>query len=178
MDKVNYTLMCDFYELTMANGYFELGMKDQITYFDVFFRNNPDNGGFSIFCGLDEIISYINNLHFTDEDIEFLRSKNTFSDEFLEYLRDFKFTGDIYAFKEGTPIFPGEPIMIVRSNAIEAQFIETYVLACINHQSLIATKASRIVRAAEGRGISEFGARRAHGAESATLGARASYIAG
>lgn len=178
MNKVNYTLMCDFYELTMANGYFESGLKDQIAYFDVFFRKVPDGGGFAIFCGLDSILEYIENLKFTDEDIEFLRSKNTFSEEFLEYLRNFKFTGDIYAMKEGTPIFPNEPVMIIRGNAIEAQFIETYILACFNHQSLIATKASRIVRAAQGRAISEFGARRAHGAEAATLGARAAYIAG
>lgn len=178
MSELNYTLMCDFYELTMANGYFESQMGDQIAYFDVFFRNVPDGGGFAIFCGLDTILDYIKNLKFTDEDIEFLRSKNTFSEGFLEYLRNFKFTGDIYAMKEGTPIFPNEPIMIVRGTAIEAQFIETYVLACINHQSLIATKASRIVRAAQGRAISEFGARRAHGADAATLGARAAYIAG
>lgn len=178
MSELNYTLMCDFYELTMANGYFESQMGDQIAYFDVFFRNVPDGGGFAIFCGLDTILDYIKNLRFSAEDIEFLRSKNTFSEGFLEYLRNFKFTGDIYAMKEGTPIFPNEPIMIVRGTAIEAQFIETYVLACINHQSLIATKASRIVRAAQGRAISEFGARRAHGAEAATLGARAAYIAG
>ena len=153
MNKVNYTLMCDFYELTMANGYFESGLKDQTAYFDVFFRKVPDGGGFAIFCGLDSILEYIENLKFTDEDIEFLRSKNTFSEEFLEYLRNFKFTGDIYAMKEGTPIFPNEPVMIIRGNAIEAQFIETYILACFNHQSLIATKASRIVRAAQGRAI-------------------------
>ena len=178
MKKMNYTLMCDFYELTMANGYFESGLKDQTAYFDVFFRKVPDGGGFAIFCGLESILDYIKNLRFTDEDIEFLRSKNAFSEEFLEYLRDFKFTGDIYAMKEGTPIFPNEPVMIIKGNAIEAQFIETFILACFNHQSLIATKASRIVRAAQGRAISEFGARRAHGAEAATLGARSAYIAG
>lgn len=178
MNKTNYTMMCDFYEITMANGYFESGMKDMITYFDVFFRNIPDDGGFAIFCGLQRIIEYIENLHFTEDDIEYLRRKKTFSEGFLNYLRDFKFTGDIYSVKEGTPIFPGEPILTVRGNAIEAQFIETYLLAVINHESLIATKASRIVRAAQGRAISEFGARRAHGAESATQGARAAYIAG
>lgn len=175
---MNYTLMCDFYELTMANGYFNSNIKDQICYFDVFYRTIPDNGGFAIAAGLEQIIEYIKNLHFTKEDIEFLRAKKIFSEAFLEYMSNFKFTGDIYAVKEGTPIFPKEPIMVVKSNAIEAQFIETYVLATINHQSLVATKASRIVRAAQGRTISEFGARRAHGAEAATLGARAAYIAG
>lgn len=178
MNKVNYTLMCDFYELTMMNGYFELGMKDKICYFDVFYRTIPDNGGFAITCGLEQVIEYIENLHFSEEDIQYLASKKLFSKEFLDYLRDFKFTGDIYAIPEGTPVFPNEPIMTVRSKAIEAQFIETYVLATLNHQSLIATKASRIIRSANGITISEFGARRAHGAEAATLGARAAYIAG
>lgn len=176
--KENYTLLCDFYELTMGNGYFKNNMKDQIAYFDVFFRNVPDGGGFAIACGLEQVIDYINNLKFTKEDIDFLRGKNIFDEEFLEYLADFKFTGDIYAVKEGTPIFPNEPIMIVRAPVIEAQFIETFVLLSINHQSLIATKSNRIARASEGRAVSEFGSRRAQGADGAILGARASYIAG
>jgi nicotinate phosphoribosyltransferase len=178
MDKSNYTMMCDFYELTMANGYMRAGRGDTIAYFDVFFRTIPDQGGFAIACGLEEIVRYIENLKFTDADIEYLRSKGAFSAEFLEYLKNFRFTGDIYAVPEGTVVFPNEPVLIVRAPAPEAQFIETFVLTTINHQSLIATKAQRIVRAAEGRPVLEFGARRAHGAESATLGARAAYIAG
>ena len=178
MNNYNFTLMCDFYELTMANGYFESGMKDQICYFDVFYRRTPDQGGFAIAAGLEQVLDYIKNLHFSEDEIEFLRSKNCFSNEFLEYLKTFKFTGDIYAVKEGTVIFPKEPIMIVRSNTIEAQFIETYVLSVLNHSSLIATKANRIVRASENHAISEFGARRAHGPLSATVGARAAFIGG
>lgn len=170
--------MCDFYELTMANGYFESGFKDKICYFDVFYRVVPDNGGFAIAAGLEQVVDYIKKLKFTKTDIDYLRSKKMFSEQFLEYLKTFKFSGDIYAVPEGTPVFPKEPMLIVKSKAIEAQFIETYVLATLNHQSLIATKASRIVRAAKGRGISEFGARRAHGAEASILGARAAYIAG
>ncbi len=176
--KHNYTMMTDFYELTMANGYFEAGKKDEICYFDVFYRTIPDQAGYAICAGLEQVIDYIKDLHFDEEDIEFLRSKNYFSEGFLEYLSDFKFKGDIYAMPEGTPIFPNEPFMIVRGNAIEAQFIETFVLSELNHQTLIATKTNRIVRAAQGRAISEFGARRAHGAEAAILGARAAYIAG
>lgn len=176
--KYNYTMMTDFYELTMANGYFESGKKDDICYFDVFFRTIPDNAGYAIFAGLEQVIDYIKELHFDSEDIEFLRKKGCFSEGFLEYLKDFKFKGDIYAMPEGTPIFPNEPFMIIRGNAIEAQFVETFVLSVLNHQSLIATKANRIVRASGGRAVSEFGARRAHGAEAATLGARAAYIAG
>ena len=178
MKDYNLTLMCDLYELTMANGYFEAGMKDQICYFDVFYRTIPDGGGFAIAAGLEQVIEYINNLHFSEEEIEFLRNKNIFSEGFLNYLKDFSFTGDIYSVKEGTPVFPNEPIMIIKANAIEAQFIETYVLSVINHSSLIATKANRIVRASEGRSISEFGARRAHGALAATIGARAAFIGG
>ena len=170
MEKTNYTMMCDFYELTMANGYFKSGLKDKICYFDVFYRVVPDNGGFAIAAGLEQVVDYIKNLKFSKKDIEYLRSKKIFSEDFLEYLKTFKFSGDIYAVPEGTPIFPKEPMLIVRSKAIEAQFIETYVLATLNHQSLIATKASRIVRAAKGKGISEFGARRAHGAEASLLG--------
>lgn len=174
----NYTLLCDFYELTMGNGYLENGMKDKITYFDVFFRRVPDGGGFAIAAGLEQVIEYIRSLRFTKEDIEFLRNKGVFSESFLEYLSNFKFTGDIYAVPEGTVVFPGEPILTVRAKAPEAQLIETYVLLCINHQSLIATKSNRIVRAAEGKPVSEFGSRRAQGADGAILGARAAYIAG
>lgn len=176
--KRNLTMLCDYYELTMSNGYFLGGMKDKIVYFDVFYRDNPDNGGYAICAGLEQIVEYINDLHFDDEDIEYLRSKNCFSEEFLEYLRGFRFTGDIWAIPEGTVVFPGEPLMIVRAPIIEAQFIETYVLMMINHQSLIATKAARITRSAKGRPVSEFGSRRAQGADAAMLGARAAYIGG
>ena len=178
MAKPNNTLLCDFYELTMANGYFELGKADEIAYFDVFFRKVPDGGGFAIAAGLEQVIEYIKTLKFTEQDIEFLRSKGIFSDKFLDYLKDFRFTGDIYAVPEGTPIFPGEPIMTVRAPSIEAQFIETFLLLCLNHQSLIATKANRVVRAAQGRPVAEFGSRRAQGADGAILGARAAYIGG
>ncbi|MBR4296386.1 MAG: nicotinate phosphoribosyltransferase [Clostridia bacterium] len=174
----NLTMLCDFYELTMTNGYFKSGIGNRISYFDVFYRSNPDGAGFAIAAGLEQVIEYINDLHFEDEDIEYLRNKGVFDEEFLEYLRSFRFTGDIYAVTEGTVIFPGEPIMTVRAPAIEAQFIETYILLILNHQSMVATKANRIVRAAEGKMISEFGSRRAHGADAAILGARASYIAG
>ena len=174
----NHTLLCDFYELTMANGYFELGKGDEIAYFDVFFRTIPDGGGFAIAAGLAQVIEYIKALRFTEEDIEFLRSKGIFSENFLAYLKDFRFTGDIYAVPEGTPIFPGEPFMTVRAPSIQAQFIETYVLLALNHQSLIATKANRVVRAAQGRAVAEFGSRRAQGADGAILGARAAYIGG
>lgn len=176
--KRNLTLLCDYYELTMANGYFECGIGDRIVYFDVFYRNNPDGGGYAITAGLEQIIEYIEDLQFTDEDIEFLRSKGCFSEQFLNYLRGFKFTGDIWAIPEGTVVFPGEPLMTVRAPAIEAQFIETYILMMINHQSLIATKASRLARSAKGRILSEFGSRRAHGSDAAILGARAAYIGG
>ena len=176
--NMNYTMLCDFYELTMANGYFQTGMADQICYFDIFFRNVPDGGGFAIAAGLEQIIDYINGLQFDEEDIAYLRKKGCFSEEFLDYLRAFRFTGDIWAVPEGTPIFPREPILTVRAPAIQAQFIETYLLLCLNHQSLIATKSNRIVRAAQGRPVSEFGSRRAQGADGALLGARASYIAG
>ena len=178
MSKMNHTLLCDFYELTMANGYFELGKGNEIAYFDVFFRTLPDGGGFAIAAGLAQVIEYIKELKFTEEDINFLRGKGIFSEKFLEYLRDFRFTGDIYAVPEGTPIFPGEPFMTVRAPAIQAQFIETYVLLALNHQSLIATKANRVVRAAQGRAVAEFGSRRAQGADGAILGARAAYIGG
>ncbi|MGD9604670.1 MAG: nicotinate phosphoribosyltransferase [Bacilli bacterium] len=178
MNKIDYALMCDFYELTMTNGYFKYGLKDRICYFDVFFRSVPDDGGFAITCGLEQVIKYIQELHFSVEDIDYLRTKKIFSEEFLEYLLSFKFCGDIWAIPEGTPIFPNEPVMTVKAKAIEAQLLETFVLTTLNHQSLIATKASRIVRAANGRAVFEFGARRAHGPMAATLGARAAYIAG
>ncbi len=174
----NLTMLCDFYELTMANGYFKSGIREKVVYFDVFYRKNPDNGGYAIAAGLEQVVEYINDLRFTDEDIEFLRSKNCFDEEFLEYLRHFRFSGDIWAIPEGTVVFPGEPLMIVRAPVIEAQFIETYVLMMINHQSLIATKAARIKRASKGRAVSEFGSRRAQGADAAILGARAAYIGG
>ena len=174
----NHTMLCDFYELTMANGYFKAGVGNKISYFDVFFRRIPDGGGFAIVAGLDQIIDYIENLHFTEEDIAYLRTKGIFDEAFLDYLRTFRFTGDIYAVPEGTPVFPYEPILTVRAPAMEAQFIETFLLLTINHQAMIATKANRIVRAADGRPISEFGSRRAHGTAAAILGARASYIAG
>ena len=174
----NYTMMCDFYELTMINGYFESGLTEQICYFDVFFRSIPDSGGFAICAGLEQIIEYIQNLHFSEADLAYLRSKRIFKEDFLNYLKTFSFTGDIYAIPEGTPIFPNEPIITIRAKAIEAQFIETYLLSVFNHQSLIATKANRIARAADFATISEFGARRAHGANAAVLGARAAYIGG
>ena len=177
-DKLNLTMLCDFYELTMSQGYFANGYRDRITYFDVFFRQCPDGGGFAVAAGLEQIIQYIQDLHFAPEDIAYLRNRGIFSEEFLEYLENFRFTGDIWAVPEGTPIFPKEPIITVRAPAIEAQLIETYILLCINHQSLIATKANRIVRAAEGRTVLEFGSRRAQGADAAILGARAAYIGG
>ncbi len=176
--KQNLTLLTDFYEITMANGYFEAGMRDEKAYFDMFFRRVPDGGGFAIMAGVEQMIEYFKNLKFDDEDIEFLRSKNCFSEGFLEYLRDFKFSCDVWAVPEGTPIFPGEPIVTVHGPLIQAQFVETMILLLINHQSLIATKANRIVRAAKGRGVMEFGTRRAHGSAAAILGARAAYIAG
>ena len=175
---INYTMLCDFYELTMGNGYFQTGMGDQICYFDVFFRSVPDGGGFAVAAGLEQVIDYVEQLRFDEEDLEYLRSKGCFAPEFLDYLRQFRFTGDIWAVPEGTPIFPGEPILTVRAPAIQAQFIETFLLLTLNHQSLIATKSNRIVRAAAGRPVSEFGSRRAQGADGAVLGARASYIAG
>ena len=177
-DKLNMTMLCDFYELTMSNGYFRNGMKDRICYFDVFYRNVPDGGGFAIAAGLEQVIEYIRDLHFSDEDIEYLRSRKLFSEEFLDYLRSFRFTGDIFAVPEGTPIFPREPMLTVRAPAIEAQLIETYILLILNHQSLIATKANRVVRAAQGRRVLEFGSRRAQGAQGAILGARAAFIGG
>ena len=175
---MNHSMIMDFYELTMANGYFDTKYKDTIVYFDIFYRKNPYSGGYAVFCGLDSIVKYINELEFTDNDIKYLESKNCFTKEFLEYLRTFKFSGDIYSFKEGSIIFPNEPVVTIKANAIEAQIIETYLLLLFNHQSLIATISRRIVVAAGGRPVMEFGARRAHGASSAILGSRAGYISG
>ncbi len=177
-EHLNHTMLCDFYQLTMANGYFQSGKKDQICYFDVFFRSVPDGGGFAIAAGLEQVIEYIQDLRFDEKDIAYLRSRNCFSEEFLSYLKGFHFTGDIWAVPEGTPVFPREPILTVRAPAIQAQFVETFLLLTLNHQSLIATKASRIVRAAQGRLVSEFGSRRAQGPDAALLGARAAYIGG
>ncbi len=176
--KRNLTMLCDFYELTMSNGYFKCGIKDKTVYFDVFYRDNPDGGGFAVVAGLEQIVEYINDLHFDEDDISYLRSKALFDEDFLAYLKDFRFTGDVWAIPEGTVVFPGEPLITVRAKAIEAQFIETYILMMINHQSLIATKAARLTRAAKGRLVSEFGSRRAQGADAAILGARAAYIGG
>ncbi len=174
----NCTMLCDFYQLTMGNGYFRTKHADKIAYFDVFFRRVPDGGGYAICAGLEQVIGYIKGLRFTEEDIRYLRGKGIFDEDFLDYLRHFKFTGDIRAVPEGTPVFPSEPLLTVRAPAIQAQLIETMLLLLINHQSLIATKANRIVRAAQGRAISEFGSRRAQGASGAVLGARAAYIGG
>lgn len=178
INEDNYTMLCDFYQLTMGNGYFKTRHADRIAYFDLFFRRVPDGGGYAICAGLEQVIEYIENLRFSEKDIEYLRTKKIFSEEFLEYLRNFKFEGDIFAIPEGTPVFPNEPLITVRAPSIQAQLIETMLLLLVNHQSLIATKANRIVRAAEGRAISEFGSRRAHGTAAAVLGARAAYIGG
>jgi nicotinate phosphoribosyltransferase len=178
MDRENLTLLCDFYEYTMANGYLESGMQDTVVYYDMFFRNVPDKGGYAVMAGLEQVIRRVQEMSFSDEDIEFFRSKGIFSERFLEYLRGFRFTGDIYAVPEGTPIFPGEPIVTVRATAPQAQMLETMILLTINHQSMIATKANRIVRSAGGRAVMEFGSRRAQGSDAAILGARAAYIGG
>ncbi|MDO4459892.1 MAG: nicotinate phosphoribosyltransferase [Clostridia bacterium] len=176
--KINLTMLTDFYEITMANGYFAKGFKDKIVYFDMFFRKVPDGGGFAIMAGVEQLVEYLNALKFTEEDIEYLRNKHIFKEEFLQYLADFKFTCDVWCVPEGTPIFPGEPLVTVKGPAIQAQFIETMVLLCINHQSLIATKTNRIVRAAQGKAVMEFGSRRAQGFDGAVYGARAAYIGG
>ena len=177
-NKTNLTMLTDFYELTMANGYFANGYKDRICYFDMFFRKVPDKGGYAIMAGVEQLVDYIKNLQFTEEDINFLRTKKIFREKFLDYLKNFHFSCDVWAVPEGTPIFPGEPIVIVRGPVIQAQFVETMILLCINHQSLIATKTNRIVRAAQGRAVMEFGSRRAQGFDGAILGARAAYIGG
>ena len=178
MDKRNLTLLMDLYELTMANGIFNSELRDTETYFDMFFRRIPDKGGFAIMAGLEQLIEYFNNLHFDEYDISYLRGLNLFSDEFIDYLKDFKFSCDVWAVPEGTVIFPREPIVTVKGPAMQAFMVETMVLLTINHQSLIATKANRIVRAADGRPVMEFGARRAQGADAAYYGARAAIIGG
>ena len=178
MNNENLTMLTDFYEITMSGGYFETGRANEIAYFDLFFRRPPDNGGFAIMAGLEQVIEYLQNLEFTDDDIDMLRRKNMFSELFLNYLKEFKFECDVWAIPEGTPIFPGEPLVTVRGPLLQAQYIETMLLLLINHQSLIATKANRIVRAAQGRPVMEFGTRRAHGVSAAVLGARAAYIGG
>lgn len=178
MNNINFTMLTDFYEITMANGYLQNGLKDKIAYFDMFFRKVPDGGGFAIMAGIEQFIDYVKNISFEERDLEYLRGKGQFSEDFIEYLRDFRFTCDVWAIPEGTPIFPNEPIVTVRGPVIEAQFIETMLLLTINHQSLIATKANRIVRAAEGRAVMEFGSRRAQGNGGAVDGARAAFIGG
>lgn len=174
----NLTMLMDFYELTMSNGFFQTGFTDKTAYFDMFFRKIPDDGGYAIMAGLEQAIDYLSNLKFTDGDIEYLAKKNIFCDGFLLYLRNFDFKCDVWAVPEGTPIFPYEPIVTVRGPVIQAQLLETMILLTINHQSLIATKANRIVRAAQGRPIMEFGSRRAQGTDAAIMGARAAYIGG
>ncbi len=178
MSIVNEAMVIDFYELTMANGYYEQNKHLETVYFDVFYRNNPDKAGFALFAGLERIVKYIQNLSFSKEDIEFLRSKNTFSEGFLEYLETFTFTGDIFSFEEGSVVFPNEPIITVKSNLLEAQLIETFVLQTVNHQTLIATKAARIKYAAKDKIVIEMGARRSHGMDASIEGTRSAYIAG
>jgi nicotinate phosphoribosyltransferase len=178
MKKINEAMLLDFYELTMANGYFQAGKKDQVVYFDLYYRKNPDHGGYALFAGLDTIIDFIDDLSFTEEDIRFLESKKSFSKDFLDYLRNFKFSGDIYAFPEGSVVFPNEPLLVIKAPIIEAQLLETYLLQIINHQTLIATKASRIKYASKERMVIEMGARRAHGLTSSLNGAKAAYIGG
>jgi len=177
-DGRNLTLLVDFYEITMASGYLKSGVGDKIAYFDMFFRRIPDNGGYCIVAGLEQLIEYMKNLKFTSSDIEYLRGKHMFDEEFLSYLENFKFSCDVWAIPEGTPVFPNEPLVTVRGPIIQAQFVETMVLLSINHQTLIATKASRISRAAAGRPVMEFGSRRAQGYDGAVYGARAAYIGG
>mgnify|MGYP005753164101 FL=1 len=178
MNNQRLELVADFYEYTMANGYFNKNMEDRIAYFDVFFRKVPDEGGYAIVAGLEQIINYIRNLSFDEEDISYLRKQNKFSEEFLNYLENFRFTGDIWAIPEGTVVFPNEPLITVKAPIIQAQLLETMLLLTTNHQSLIATKTSRIVREAQGRPVMEFGARRAHGINAAVEGARAAIIGG
>lgn len=178
IEKLNLTMLTDFYEITMANGYYNSDMADDIAYFDMFFRKIPDGGGYAIMAGLEQVIEYLKGLEFTDEDIEYLRSRDMFSEEFLQYLADFEFSCDVWAVPEGSIVFPYEPLITVRGPVIQAQFVETMILLLINHQSLIATKSSRIVRSAAGRPVMEFGTRRAHSTTAAIYGARAAYIGG
>ncbi|NMA11935.1 MAG: nicotinate phosphoribosyltransferase, partial [Chloroflexi bacterium] len=177
-DSRNLTMLFDFYEMTMANGYFKKGRQDEIAVFDLFFRRVPDEGGFAITCGLQQVIEYIENLHFSEGDLKYLKNRKIFEPGFLDYLKNFKFECDLWAIPEGTPVFPGEPLIRVRGPIIQAQFIETMLLVTINHQSLIATKTNRIVRTAKGRTVLEFGTRRAQGYDAANYGARAAYIGG
>lgn len=177
-NEENLTMLFDYYEMTMANGYYEYGAGDVISTFDLFYRQNPDHGGFAIFGGLETIIDYIQDLHFSGKNIDFLKSKKIFNEKFLESLKDFRFTGDIWAVPEGSVVFPNEPLITVQAPVIQASLLETMLLLTVNHQSLIATKANRIVRAAKGRPVMEFGSRRAQGPDAATLGAKAAYIAG
>jgi nicotinate phosphoribosyltransferase len=174
----NLSMLMDFYELTMANGYFQNDLKDTIVYFDLFYRKNPDGAGFSIVAGLEQLVDFVSSLSFKENDIEYLRNKGLFSEEFLQYMLNFKFTGDIYAIPEGTPVFPNEALVTVKAKVIEAQLLETMLLVTINHQSLIATKANRIVRASQGRTVLEFGARRSHSYDAAIYGSRAAFIGG
>ena len=178
LKEQNYSMLADFYEFTMANGYFKNGTGEKVCYFDLYFRSVPDDGGFAIMAGTEQVVEYLSNLKFDEGDIEYLRSRNLFDEQFLRYLANFKFSCDVWAMPEGTPVFPNEPLVIVKGPAIQAQLVETMLLLLVNHQTLIATKTNRIVRAAEGRAVMEFGSRRAHGASSAILGARAAYIAG
>ncbi len=178
MDRNHLSMLTDFYEITMANGYLQSGLAERITYFDMFFRKIPDDGGFAIMAGVEQMLDYFDSLHFTREDIDYLRSLGLFCEEFLQYIEHFRFCCDVWAAEEGTPIFPYEPVVTVRGPAIQAQFVETMILLSINHQSLIATKANRIVRAAQGRAVMEFGSRRAQGYDGAVYGARAAYIGG
>lgn len=177
-DARNLSMVMDFYEMTMSNGYFNTGRPEDRVAFDVFYRRNPDGGGLAIFCGLEQVVEYIQNLHFDEEDIAYLRAQKLFTEDFLSYLANFKFTGDIYSFPEGTIMYPNEPILTVIAPLIDAQLIETAILLEINHQSLIATKARRIVKAAAGRAVTDFGARRAHNMDAAVYGARAAFIGG
>ena len=177
-DRTNMSMLTDFYELTMSKGYLEHDMADTIAWFDLFFRSIPEDGGYAIMAGVEQMIDYLKTLQFTEENLDYLASTGMFDDRFLDYLRHFKFACDIWAIPEGTPIFPNEPIVKVRGPLIQAQMIETMLLVTINHQSLIATKTSRIVRAAQGRPVFEFGSRRAQGYDAAVLGSRAASIAG
>lgn len=174
----NLTLLTDLYEITMMQAYFKNNNKNKMAIFDVFYRKNPMDGGYAISAGLEQVIEYINNLHFTEDDINYLASLKIFEDDFLDYLKNFKFTGDIYAIPEGSVMFPREPMLKVIAPIMEAQFIETAILNILNHQSLIATKAARICYAAEGDGIMEFGLRRAQGPDAGIYGARAAVIGG
>lgn len=178
VQKTNLTMLTDFYEITMANGYLTNGFENTVVYFDMFFRELPDNGGYAIMAGVQQLVDYIRSLTFTKEDVDYLRSCGIFDERFLKYLENFRFTCDVWAVPEGMPIFPGEPILTVRGPVIQAQFVETMILLTVNHQSLIATKANRICRAADGRPVMEFGSRRAQGPDGAVLGARAAYIGG